>query len=584
MAILGDPIADIVLNPRKQAHLAKGEPLLVVTRGEPATITLVRQCDAGSGSAGLLMGRVRQDYVWGLEKGTVLPPLSEWAVASATGVPLYHSVDGSSLGAGLNGGAINARTRIQIRGESWLVAQWPLFLKPKFGIDSWSLVVLQPEAHVLAPIARFKFIFVLVVVLALLMVTVLSLHTLRRSLDPIDALKNGARRIAAKDFDHRVAVSSGDEFQELADSFNAMSDQLGSQFQFLAMQTEVNLATLSGKAFEPITELSITRLLTDFQFRRIGICRVNTDAPDEGKIFTGYAKTPDRIIRQPFHVLGKHLNRFRSDQPWVALDDPAELSHYLSPDSFSATDAAIFFPIYIKQRLFALLFVMGHPGEHPTEGSLSLVRQFADQLAVAWSNINMVQDLRRLTIGAMQALARAGDAKSPWTAGHSARVMRVAVGIGRHMGLPVERVERLEQAALLHDIGKIGISSKILDKPGKLTDAEFDTLKSHPIIGNKILGPIPVFEAIIPMVRQHHERWDGKGYPDGLAGDAITLEARILAVADAYDAMVSDRPYRQSMDSARVITILKAEAGRQLDPTVVAAFLAVMSQKTALAA
>ena len=156
--------------------------------------------------------------------------------------------------------------------------------------------------------------------------------------------------------------------------------------------------------------------------------------------------------------------------------------------------------------------------------------------------------------------------------------------IGQQIGIEGENREKLKQAALLHDIGKIGISSAILDKPGKLTDEEYEIIKSHPSIGADILGPISSFDAIIPMVRQHHERWDGKGYPDGLAGNEICPEARILAVADVYDAMVSDRPYRKGMEKARAIAIIQSESGKQFDPMMVRLFLKWVGENQALAA
>jgi putative nucleotidyltransferase with HDIG domain len=268
----------------------------------------------------------------------------------------------------------------------------------------------------------------------------------------------------------------------------------------------------------------------------------------------------------------------------VVVDDPGNLSHYLPADFLSHTEKAILFPVFVSGRLFALLSITCRPGAYPADDTFRLLRQIADHLAVAWSNINLIRDLRQLTAGSLQALSRAVDAKSPWTAGHSARVMRISLAIGRQMRLPPERIDRLEQAALLHDIGKIGISSGILDKPGRLTDEEFDIIKSHPVIGDNILTPIPAFKAIIPMIRQHHEQWDGKGYPDGLSGETITLEARILAVADVYDAMTSDRPYRQGLDLERVIAKMKSKAGGQLDPRVVAVFLGLMQEKSVLAA
>ena len=183
------------------------------------------------------------------------------------------------------------------------------------------------------------------------------------------------------------------------------------------------------------------------------------------------------------------------------------------------------------------------------------------------------EQLRALSVGTLEALARAIDAKSPWTAGHSTRVAEVAVVVARAMGFDPASLERITRGGLLHDIGKIGLSADILDKPGPLTDAEIAMVRQHPDLGARILEPLPHCDDILPMVRQHHERWDGSGYPAGLQADAIALDARILAVADAFDALTSDRPYRRGMSARDATVILAAGAGTQFDPTVVEAFL-----------
>ena len=583
-AVLGETIPAIGLSQEEQDHLSRGETLLVVSKNDSTDIILIRYFNDAAGSSGLLMGAVRGEYLWGIEKGNNLPPLTEFMMISATGQSLYRSFEWRLPPDVPVHGASQKHARLRAADADWLVADWSLFLKPKFATGNWSIVLLQPQDDVLAPIARFKIIFILVVVLALLLVVALSLFNLRRSLEPIDALKKGALRIAEKDFGHRVDVYSRDEFQELAESFNSMSDQLGMQFRFLATQAKIDHATLSGKDFGTIAGLSIVRILKDFRLIRVGIGRVNTDRPDDALIYSGHRRMPDFITSHPFQVLDEHLTRFNTNRSWVVVEGPVDRSHFMPADFLSQTGTLILFPVWVSDKLFALLSVVCDSEAGPVEETLLLVRQIADHLAVAWSNVNLILDLRRLTTGSMQALARAVDAKSPWTAGHSARVMRIAMGIGRHMGLLPERIDRLEQAALLHDIGKIGVSSKILDKAGRLTDEEFDAIKRHPVIGEKILAPIPVFKPIIPMVRQHHERWDGKGYPDGLCGEAAIPEARILTVADACDAMASDRPYRKGMDMARVIAIIESEAGRQFDPAVVTAFLKLMEENSALAA
>jgi putative nucleotidyltransferase with HDIG domain len=180
--------------------------------------------------------------------------------------------------------------------------------------------------------------------------------------------------------------------------------------------------------------------------------------------------------------------------------------------------------------------------------------------------------------GALQALARAVDAKSAWTAGHSERVTELALKIGKTLNLNSDSLEKLQRGAFLHDIGKIGVPLAVLDKPAKLSDEEFGLIKRHPDLGAKIIEPINAFKAIIPMIVQHHERFDGKGYPAGLAGEEIHQSARILAVADVYDAVSSDRPYRKGMVIEAALGLIQKEAGRQFDPEMVEALLKVIAK------
>ncbi|ARU63439.1 hypothetical protein CBW65_22405 [Tumebacillus avium] len=196
---------------------------------------------------------------------------------------------------------------------------------------------------------------------------------------------------------------------------------------------------------------------------------------------------------------------------------------------------------------------------------------------------HMVEGLRRreetnnqLIESYFTTLAAALDARDPYTAGHSMRVAQYSVQIGRGAGLPVEQVDLLNKSALLHDIGKIGIRDDVLLKEGKLTDEEFDQIKQHPVLGEAILKQIQPPEAMAPLlpgVRSHHERYDGRGYPDGLAGLEIPLFGRIMAVADAFDAMTSDRPYRQGMPVAKALSILEEGSGTQWDPQFVRIFV-----------
>ncbi len=182
------------------------------------------------------------------------------------------------------------------------------------------------------------------------------------------------------------------------------------------------------------------------------------------------------------------------------------------------------------------------------------------------------EQLHALSVGTLEALARTIDAKSPWTAGHSTRVAEIAVAIARALHFDAPTQERIRRGALLHDIGKIGIPSAILDSPAPLTDEQMAIIREHPAVGARILEPVPHCADILPMVLQHHERFDGGGYPAGLAGTGISLDARVLAVADVYDAMTNNRPYRRGLPPRDAAVRISEAAGTQFDPDVVAAF------------
>ena len=182
------------------------------------------------------------------------------------------------------------------------------------------------------------------------------------------------------------------------------------------------------------------------------------------------------------------------------------------------------------------------------------------------------EQLHALSVGTLEALARTIDAKSPWTAGHSTRVAEVALAVARAMHFDAPAMERIRRGALLHDIGKIGISADILDSPAPLTGEQMAIVREHPALGARILEPLPHCADILPMVLQHHERFDGGGYPAGLSGTGIALDARVLAVADVYDAITSDRPYRRGLPPRDAAVRISDGAGTQFDPDVVAAF------------
>jgi HD-GYP domain-containing protein (c-di-GMP phosphodiesterase class II) len=193
-----------------------------------------------------------------------------------------------------------------------------------------------------------------------------------------------------------------------------------------------------------------------------------------------------------------------------------------------------------------------------------------------------VEDLKRaaeenraLFMGSIQMLAGAVDEKDPYTRGHSDRVTRYSLMIAKEMNLPAAFMEILQVSAQLHDVGKIGIEDHILKKPGALTEEEFEVMKTHTTKGANILRPVTQLAEMLPGIELHHEALDGRGYPYGLKGDQIPLLARVIAVADTFDALTTNRPYQQAHTPDQALQIIKNLAGKRLDPAAVAALLAV---------
>jgi putative nucleotidyltransferase with HDIG domain len=180
--------------------------------------------------------------------------------------------------------------------------------------------------------------------------------------------------------------------------------------------------------------------------------------------------------------------------------------------------------------------------------------------------------LERLSVATLEALVNALEAKDPYLRGHSARVADLSAMIAAEMQLPDETIDAIRMAGRLHDIGKIGIREEILNKEGPLTAEEYEQVKQHVTVGSQILAPLAHLKAIIGYVRNHHERWDGSGYPQGLRGEDIPLHARIAGLADVVDALGSDRPYRPAWPIERVRALVDEEAGRHFDPEAAKAY------------
>ncbi len=254
---------------------------------------------------------------------------------------------------------------------------------------------------------------------------------------------------------------------------------------------------------------------------------------------------------------------------WIANPETAELD----VRSYMAA------PLKVRGATFGFLHAYtARQGVRFTEGQRKGLSVFSGRAANAIETARIYRNLQNTFTQTMESFARAIEAKDPYTHGHSDRVAMYSRLVAHAMGLPGVEVDRISHGGLMHDIGKIGIRGTDLNKPQKLTPEEYTMFKSHPVQGKRIIEPISFLVHLVPCVYHHHEAWDGTGYPVGLDGEAIPLEARILAVADSYDAMTSNRPYRKALPHDIAVAEFRRCSGRQFDPQVVLAFLDVIEK------
>jgi HD-GYP domain-containing protein (c-di-GMP phosphodiesterase class II) len=209
---------------------------------------------------------------------------------------------------------------------------------------------------------------------------------------------------------------------------------------------------------------------------------------------------------------------------------------------------------------------------------LELLGGLAQQTKLALTSASSYETLERTFLSTVEALANALEANDEYTSTHARWITDLALKVGEELGLEPKALKRLELGALFHDIGKIGIPSSILTKPGPLSEQERTTVETHPLLGERILAPIEQLEEVRQIVRACHERWDGAGYPDHISGEEIPLEARIIFACDAFHAMTTDRPYRKALSNHQARRRLREGAGSQFDPRVVDACLKVLAE------
>jgi putative nucleotidyltransferase with HDIG domain len=528
----------------------------------------------------ILQAEINPDYLWQVGEESSLPPLTELLVLDHASNVLFSSRE--SAGPTPADPVQNMKSRSPdffewADGQTrYLANQRELFLPSGFASQNWTIILSEPKAYSYAPIAYFKKTFPLVVLLSIWVVFFMSLSHIRRSLAPLQQLKEGAQRVAKKDFDHRVIIKRRDEFSEVASSFNEMAAQLGRQFDTLTTIAELDRAILSSLDAKKIVKTLLGRIPVLFPCQGTAITVLNTKTNSSGWTYTGKNNPGHDIAVERIKIEPTDMQRLQANPEAFSLEAQDSPPQYVRTLSRQGIRWFQVFPVFLKQHLAGIICLGYENFPVLSRDDLNQARQLSDQVGIALSNAELVAEVEQFNWGTLTALGRAIDAKSSWTAGHSERVTKIAFAISRAAGVSKSERDIILRAGPLHDIGKLGIPNEILDKPGALTLQEKNIVQEHAHLGARILEPISAYTDIMRIVLEHHENYDGSGYPDGLAGEQISFYSRIFSVADCYDAMISDRPYRKALSRQSAIKRIKMEEGKKFDPLVVALFLKIV--------
>ena len=396
----------------------------------------------------------------------------------------------------------------------------------------------------------------------------------------------GRQTPAAADLLRRMAElvmaqwTSRHRVRQLEGEVESLSVHIGATYEEISLLHRLTQNLTLSKSDEELGRIALEWLEDALPARSVALQIVPGEMRSEA-LGQDKRQEPLLLVRGPcpvddaqFTELVRHVEQFHTlpGQPAVINRGITRREDWPLP----RIGEMILVPVTEGGNLFGWLAAFDHTGgvEFGTNEA-SLLSSVAALLGIHSRNITLYQQQADLMAGIIRALTAAIDAKDQYTCGHSDRVARLAVRLAQEVGCDVPTVNMIYLAGLLHDIGKIGIADSVLRKPDKLSDEEYQHIKTHTEIGHKILRDIKALDNIVPVILHHHESWNGRGYPKQLHEEEIPLAARIVAVADSYDAMGSDRPYRKGMPEERIETIFRKESGVQWDPTVVAAFFRV---------
>lgn len=590
-----EPFPTAVLTARDSAHLRQGKVVLQLSSGNAATaavdtggaVRLIQQAPDGR-----IMARVASaDEIWSALDDLIDGNRTELCVFSvATLRRLYcdpsvteeraaelRTIAGDSTAvhrASADVVARDAKFNKTPGTDGLLASSRDVYLRYEFSSSEWRVIAAEQRDDALAPASSAVNSLYLLIGLATVTAFTFAHAQIRRSTQPLEALQHATQRVASGDLETPVAIISRDEYGELGTAFNGMTSTLSRQLTLLRVMDEVDRVTLQESDLHSIAMIALKGLrdVRGAEAVTLGLLhdasRTNLSCWSAAGTDAPVQLTDALLSASEYTWMSSHPRQyFASD-----IDHAHAAAHNDGPgwnQQQGNHGAIVVFPMLHDDTLLGAIAATftALPAAHPE--ALADIRRIADRVALGVSNVRMVDQLNALSSGTLLAFARAIDANSPWTAGHSERVTQLSIALGRQLGLSSNELGTLYRGGLMHDIGKIGIPASVLDKPGRLNDAERAVIEKHPEIGERILRPIAGFADALGIVRSHHERFNGTGYPDRLAGEQIPWLARIVAVADVFDALASDRPYRAGLTHRAAITLIEGDSGTHFDPRVV---------------
>ncbi len=529
-----------------------------------------------------LYERGLSDEQW-VQKASVLNNEADGAALRAA--RRKKSVGEPSLNSNLGGAAEKgfAKESSLFFGRSDLFS---FYIRVQSGAEAESIQILQfvvsraGISEVFSHPARDIVLFTLMVIAVSLL---LSQVFVSKIVTPINWLANEANKAAEGNRAVRFSLKGKDSIAKLSRVLDRMMDENAAYIQRIRKQSDTleTMNHIDHAVLSSVSRRDLIDKVTDFTAELY---------PENGVllILKDYSKTTYQLLTHRIQhkdgesgvksemlkegLISPAVKAYLDDESLLPPQEtplPDEVLRHLPTSSVQLYNV----PIYVEADFYGSLLVSSDFEEGFSAEDKDLMEKLGDQIGVALQSLLQVEEKENLLYGSLQALSASIDAKSRWTAGHSQRVREVADIIGRAAHMNEFELNQLSIAALLHDIGKLGIPETILDKPGRLTEEEYAVIKTHPGVGADIFGHIPDNPEVVQGILYHHEQWSGGGYPEGLQGEDIPMVARVLCVADVYDAISADRPYRKGMTRGEVVSFFKEKREIMFDPQLTDLFL-----------